>query len=281
MTSANRVAVERVNPLASLRMIRAYKTVSGEAASFLAGSPLMDLVTRERAQRWELRKEGLQDEEKEARWHGIRTRTIAQWQERWSADSGKASWTKALFPNVERWLGSGGSARLTFHLTQALTGHGCFNKYLFKIGKAASPSCWWCPDTIDDPGHTIVSCDHYAEERRDMARSLGRSMEPADVERVLCGENGLRWINNTALRDNPREDEVSRRTEFSRMLTAIISAKEAEERSRQAAARLNRGEQGHNPGPGEQQRRRTRHVERIPSRSPAGGAGGFVLPPSR
>lgn len=39
LMSKNREAIERVNRLAALRMVRAYKTVSGEAATFLAGSP--------------------------------------------------------------------------------------------------------------------------------------------------------------------------------------------------------------------------------------------------
>lgn len=66
-TSKNRGAMEKVNRLAALRQIRAYRTVSAEAATFLAGSPPQDLLALERARLWELRREGVVGEELELR----------------------------------------------------------------------------------------------------------------------------------------------------------------------------------------------------------------------
>lgn len=55
--------MDRVNHLASLRMTRAYRMVSGEAATFLASSPSLDLVALERARQWDYRREELSDED--------------------------------------------------------------------------------------------------------------------------------------------------------------------------------------------------------------------------
>lgn len=126
MNARNRNTLGRVNRLAALRTIRAYRTVSEDAAAFLAGSITLDLVTAERAQLWALKSEGLSEEDAASRGREIKARTIALWQERWSTDNGKASWTKRILPSVERSLNSNGSARMTFHLSQALNGHGCF-----------------------------------------------------------------------------------------------------------------------------------------------------------
>lgn len=234
MTSRNRQTMERVNRLAALRVIRAYKTVSGEAAAFLAGSPPLDLVAQERAKLWETRKEDLTADEKDERTREIRAGTIAAWPERWSLPSGKAEWTKQLLPNINRWLESGESGRLTFHLTQALTGHGCFGSYLCKIRRVATPHCRWCPSAVDDPRHTIFQCKKYEEERENINRMLGKTIGPEDVESILCGEGDLRWIDNQTLRSNVTREAESKRNEFVRMTTDILKAKEAEERARQA-----------------------------------------------
>lgn len=165
MTGRMRGVLARINRLAALRIARAYRTVSGDAAT-LAGSIPLDLLARERAQLWLIRNDGSSAEDQVRREEETRAETLSRWQERWTADNGKAAWTKLLLPNVKRWLGSGGSGRLSFHLTQAVTGHGCFNSYLFRFGKTDSPSCWWCPDVVDDPAHTLFVCDRFADETR-------------------------------------------------------------------------------------------------------------------
>lgn len=101
MTARNKNVMDRVNRLAALRVTRAYKTVSGETATFLAGSPPLDLMALERARRWECRREGLTDEELVHRTREIKNRTITLWQERWSSSTRNAAWTKSLLPNVE------------------------------------------------------------------------------------------------------------------------------------------------------------------------------------
>lgn len=106
MTGRNRIAMTRVNRLASLRITRAYRTVSGEAAAFLAGSTPLDLLAEERAQLWSNRREGLSTEETALRAEQIRKATILRWLTLWSTDSGKAAWTKRPKGSISRmWQG--------------------------------------------------------------------------------------------------------------------------------------------------------------------------------
>lgn len=158
---------------------------------------------------------------------------------------------------MARWLESGGSKVLTFHLTQARTGHGCFGSYLKRFHLAASSDCWWCEETEDDPPHTLFVCQRFIVERRDMNRKLGRDMGPKDVERVLCGDEAVRWISNATLWANMRRDEDDRRGEFVRMVTAILTCQEAKERARQAADRAANNNTG---GPNRRGRRRRRPI---------------------
>lgn len=145
-----------------------------------------------------------------------------------------------MLPSIARWLGSGGSRRLTFHLTQALSGHGCFDSYVHKIGKAESPNCWWCPDDVDDPAHTLFACDQFASERREVNRLLGKAVAPTDVDSILCDDHRVALLTNVVLRNTVRRDEEAVRKEFLGMVEAILTHKEAVERTRQAEARANR-----------------------------------------
>lgn len=47
---------------------------------------------------------------------------------------------------------------LTFHMTQALTGHGCFLWYLHRISRAASPRCCQCSDESDTTENPLFMC---------------------------------------------------------------------------------------------------------------------------
>lgn len=69
----------RVNRFAALRLIRAYKTVSGEAAAFLTGATLLDLLAAERVRIWECRREGLAADEMARQVSETKGRTLAEW----------------------------------------------------------------------------------------------------------------------------------------------------------------------------------------------------------
>lgn len=92
-----------------------------------------------------------------------REETIRKWQRKWNATR-KGKWTRTLIPDLRRWTARNGE--VSFHLTQAMSGHGCFNAYLHKMGKRASPRCFYCKNPKDDAEHTIFECREGEDIRR-------------------------------------------------------------------------------------------------------------------
>ena len=78
------------------------------------------------------------------------------WQEQWGALIVKAAWTKTLIPDVKPWVNRT-HGQVDYHLAQALSGHGAYNAYLFRIGKTDDDTCTYC-DRKDTPEHTLFHC---------------------------------------------------------------------------------------------------------------------------
>lgn len=68
---------------------------------------------------------------------------------------------------------------VNFHLTQALTGHGCFPEYLKRFRKKDSEECWFCEHAVDDVYHTLFTCDAWAERRRTCSSTVGEEITQA------------------------------------------------------------------------------------------------------
>ena len=133
------------------------------------------------------------------------------------ADSGR-EWTRVLIPPdvLGRWVNRP-HGQVTFRLTQLLTGHGCFNRYLNRTGRAPSPGCSHCGppgsngDEEDSAYHTLVRCKAFDGEREALVQRIG-DFAPSDlVSRML--ESPAAW------------DAVVRFAE------AVMSAKEEAERA--------------------------------------------------
>jgi hypothetical protein len=61
---------------------------------------------------------------------------------------------EAILPNWDVWL-DGGEPPLTYMVTQMLTRHGCFGKYLHRIGRKATTRCHHCGGGVDSAQHTL------------------------------------------------------------------------------------------------------------------------------
>lgn len=158
--------------LRAIRTIRAYRTVSLEAAQVLAGMLPVDLLSRERRTCYlELRgvvaSQALRKELKAT----ARADSNLKWQEQWDT-SEKGRWTHGLIPNIARWCDRE-FGDCTYQLTQILTGHGSFGAYLHRIGRAASPGCVYCDADLDDASHTLLDCPRWDEERAALAGAMG------------------------------------------------------------------------------------------------------------
>lgn len=187
----------------ALRVASAYCTVSGDAAILIADIPPIDLLASERRA---LSIDRTQDV-------NHREALLTQWQSRWETSS-KGRWTFMLIPNIRPWV-ERKFGDTNFHLTQAISGHGCFASYLHRFGKLTSPECWYCGDAVDDAQHTIFNCDAWHANRRLLNGLLGEEMRPQTMVPLM-------------LRSRENWSAVSG------YINDILSKKESEERRRQA-----------------------------------------------
>nr|XP_012222696.1 PREDICTED: uncharacterized protein LOC105672376 [Linepithema humile] len=95
--------------------------------------------------------------------------------------------TQATITHLEEWY------RMiigytTFHITQMMSGHGCFKEYLFKIKRATSPSCEHCSNGIDTAQHTLELCPAWDQDRNKLREVLGRGVRlglPSIIEETI------------------------------------------------------------------------------------------------
>lgn len=162
--SSSRRNREKLNGLfrtIGLRVIAAYRTVSLEAVLLLARIPHLHLLAYMRArvysrsvdlrkvsQLTDLRAKEIKEEEL--------TLTLRQWYLYLQKEglSGKRV-RDAVLPHFDDWLGRQ-HGELEFHVTQILTGHGCFGSFLYRIQKVETDRCEHCDAGLADTAdHTL------------------------------------------------------------------------------------------------------------------------------
>ena len=133
--------------MAALRVARAYRTVSDIALSVIAGLPPVDLLATARAIKYREGRHAEEGDVGQSRRHSQLSRGAREeWQRRWDlTEDGR--WTDRVLPDIEEWI-SRKHGFVTFHLTQVLTGHGCFRSYLHRIGVYHSAQCPVCPVSV-------------------------------------------------------------------------------------------------------------------------------------
>ncbi|KAE9537402.1 hypothetical protein AGLY_006425 [Aphis glycines] len=222
----------------ALRIIRAYRTVSDEAALVLAGLPPADLLGMERkrirARAAAPPMQGAIPPSKATIKRQERFETNIRWQARWASTT-KGSWTRKLLPDLNRWLGrTVPKMPLSFHMTQALTGHGCFQQYLFKMGRANSPQCTLCYYEDDTAEHTLFDCVYFAGLREELGNRLGHQPSIEDIPAILCGPEFESLPTDDAERNSVLRNAEEDFRLFYKMVEEIMTLKEDEERRRQA-----------------------------------------------
>lgn len=126
----------------------------------------------------------------------------------------------AIMPCFESWLKR--KEHVTFHLTQILTGHGCFSAYLNKIGREQTTQCYHCGASEDTAQHTLEQCSAWCSERRVLIASIGQDLTlPSVVAAMLADKTAWKATvkfceavlvqKETAERDRERADPTRRR----------------------------------------------------------------------
>ncbi|CAI6353663.1 unnamed protein product [Macrosiphum euphorbiae] len=216
---------------AALRVARCFRTVSDMAALVLARMPPVTLQAVVRKRATAHRHEGavLTNQQKE-------DLVIGEWQTMWDVST-KAAWTKSLIPDLRRWWRHG-PREVSYHMAQALTGHGCFQSYLWRRKKTENPGCVHCPAVFDDAEHTLFVCPFWDAARTEVAAALRNPVGPEDVLYLLCGPDPQELPDDPSLRRRLTAASLRHGELFHQMVESILSEKEELERQRQRQMRL-------------------------------------------
>lgn len=175
MSKKGMADLERVQRRIALRVASAYRTTSMEAVLVVASiAPLELQATRRRTMYHHRTDPDLLNVKQEAN-----DDMTAAWQERWDGSS-KGRWTQTLIKEIKPWV-TRKHGVTNYWLTQALTGHGCFNAYLHKVGKLDSAECWFCEHPTDDAHHTFFRCDAWATRRFRLEAEIEAPLTPESV----------------------------------------------------------------------------------------------------
>ncbi|XP_024870717.1 uncharacterized protein LOC112453917, partial [Temnothorax curvispinosus] len=88
--------------------------------------------------------------------------------------------------------GAEGTARIRRQLRQVLTGHGCFGKYLHRIGKEATTKCHHFDEVEDTAQHTLKHCPAWDEPRRVLREEVGDDLSLPAIVAAMVGRE-TRW----------------------------------------------------------------------------------------
>ncbi|XP_035742675.1 uncharacterized protein LOC118450829 [Vespa mandarinia] len=137
---------------------------------------------------------------------GVRTRVaIAEW--------------------LVEWIGRPFSIGTTFHITQLMTGHGCFSAYLNKIKKIPSPRCFDCKGNEDTAEHTLIDCLAWTDARNELIDAMGGGQLtlPVIVRVYLTVPGGWTAFQTFAGRFMRAKEDAERRRERTREEEGCVS----------------------------------------------------------
>lgn len=192
-----------------LRCVCAYRTVSEAATNVIASTPPADLLAKERETAFDQRRAYAAPTAD----NDLRINTIEKWQERWLTEE-SGVWTRRLIPDVRPWCARSHGLVTSFHLTQFLSGHGCFGQYLHRIRKLDSPSCVDCLAPVDDAEHAFFLCDRWWRRRMELKTALNGPFTPETVVGKMM-ESRSNWMA------------------VEQFVKEVLTKREAEERERQ------------------------------------------------
>ncbi|KMQ89538.1 reverse transcriptase [Lasius niger] len=176
-------ALYRLQRSVAQRVISAYRTVSSNAALLLARIPPIKLLAVMRKRAYERIKTHREDGNMDAQTiKEIRDSEFANLCEAWrdilKKPNTPGEFTKLIIvPRLEAWLNRASINGITFHITQVLTGHGCFSKYLRRIGRKTNTMCFLCGEDVDDVYHTLKECPAWDTQRLTFKRALNLSRD--------------------------------------------------------------------------------------------------------
>lgn len=204
--------------LTALRTICGFRTISEDAAYVLAGMIPIDILADEMTRIYRRKSisngvlhlseiNTIKKEEREA--------SLELWQNTWNSST-KGRWTHKLIPNIKMWINRKHGA-CQYQITQFISGHGGYRKYLHRFGHDDSPLCPECTTVEEDTNHAIFHCPRFVVDRRDnltpenivpfmMQTAVNWSEIESWISRIQLE---LRRIEKTIKENNANEDNVA------------------------------------------------------------------------
>ncbi|CAH2093259.1 unnamed protein product [Euphydryas editha] len=226
LTAKNKTLLRRPQRVIAVRAIRGYRTVSWTAATLLASDPPWELQAEVLAEvyrfRSSLRARGqVPSADQTARVRAQAQRALIHW---WKEDlespAAGPETVDAIRPHLRHWVRRRHGV-LTFRLTQVLTGHGCFGKYLHQIARReVTPACHECGAPIDTARHTLEECAAWGPQRHALVAVIGGDLSLSSVVRCMLGSERC-W------------------SAVASFCEEVMALKEAAEREREADANAN------------------------------------------
>lgn len=162
----NKSTLLKPQRIIALRIAMGYRTVSTEAILVVAGIIPAHLMALER----------LKSHKDRTRKDTSREESFTKWQDEWN-ETKTGRRTRRMIPDVKKWA-TREHGEINFHLTQMLTGHGCFREYLHRFKRTADTMCVDCFAPRDDADHAIFHCDRRWRQRRDLEVMMEKALEP-------------------------------------------------------------------------------------------------------
>lgn len=240
----SKMAMEKAFHVITIRVARAYKTISRPAAAILANLPPLELVAKEYAKMYE--------EVKEIRRRGVkvsasirarlrtqhRQATISEWKSMLRERELQGQRViSAIRPMMETWT-SRSWGRLSYRSTQIITGHGCFASYLHRIGKEDTRNCHHCEDPDDTAQHTLENCPAWMEEREELKNAVGPDLSLPVIMRAILNNEQSWWVFSSFCENVMRRKEEAERSRRGQI-----------PRDRRQANRRRGGRDHHHPPP--------------------------------
>jgi len=127
----------------------------------------------------------------------------------------------AILPWLDSWMTRAWGG-LSFHVTQLLTGHGCFGIYLKRIGKAAVADCPYCKLDEDNADHTIAGCVEWRDERSALIRAIGPDLTlSAIIGAISTSREGWQAFSVFAEKVMRKKEEAERAREAVGLLSPM------------------------------------------------------------
>lgn len=172
------LSIRRIQRSLALRIISAYRTVSYESSLILARIPPFNLLANKSLRIYTRKRELYQagnftvDDLKDI-YDSAELLLRRQWFVTLNNDLLPGKLTRfIILPKFNEWLDKK-HGNLNYFLTQAMTGHGSFATYLFRIRKADSSNCYYCDSRCDSAEHTLFVCPAWERGRRTLSMELG------------------------------------------------------------------------------------------------------------